>query len=135
MAVPSANRLRVVIVDDDPDAVTTLMTLLLHEGHMPFALFRAKNVVRTVQDTDPDVVLLDIGLPDGSGYAIAEEIRRACGPARPMVIAITGTYREPLHDRLSRLAGCDHFLTKPFGFDQLLRLFAPLALPHAARPG
>lgn len=127
----ASRKLRIIIVDDERDTVLTLMTLLRDEGHETWGLHLAKDVMRGVKDYDPDVVLLDIALPDGSGYAIAEEIRRVCGSKRPMVIALTGLYKRPPHDRLSRIVGCDHFLTKPFEIDQLLKLIEPLTLPSA----
>jgi DNA-binding response OmpR family regulator len=122
--------LRILIVDDERDAVLTLMTLLRDEGHDVRGLYRAKEVAAAVKDFDPDVVLLDIALPDGSGYALAEDIRRRSGTERPLLIALTGIYKRPPHDQLSRIVGCDHFLTKPFAIAELLGLIAPLKLPN-----
>lgn len=127
--------LRIIVVDDEQDTVLTLTTLLRDEGHEVWSCGRAKDVLGAVQDHDPDVVLLDIALPDGSGYAVAEEIRRRSGGAkRPLLIALTGLYKRPPHDRLSRIVGCDHFLTKPFQIDELLTLIAPLGRPGAEGP-
>jgi DNA-binding response OmpR family regulator len=130
----AARPLRIMVVDDEPDTVVTLVTLLRDEGHDVHALYRAKDVVRSVDEYDPDVVLLDIALPDGSGYAVAEEVRRRRGPKRPLMIAVTGLYKRPPHDRLSRIVGCDHFLTKPFEINELLQLLAPLSAPSAEGP-
>jgi len=130
---PSLTRsLRILIVDDEHDAVLMLMTLLRDEGHDVRGLYRAKEVAVAVKEFDPDVVLLDIALPDGSGYALAEDIRRRSGSKRPLLIALTGIYKRPPHDHLSRIVGCDHFLTKPFPIDDLLKLIAPLTLPDGA---
>jgi two-component system OmpR family response regulator len=123
-----------MVVDDEPDTVVTLVTLLRDEGHDVHALYRARDVVRSVEEYDPDVVLLDIALPDGSGYAVAEEVRRRRGAKRPLMIAVTGLYKRPPHDRLSRIVGCDHFLTKPFEIGELLQLIAPLSRPSAEGP-
>lgn len=122
-------RLRIVVVDDDHDTVITLLTLLRDEGHEAWGYYRAKEVMRGVEEHAPDVVIIDIGLPDGSGYAVAEDIRRRYGSKRPLLIALTGLYKRPPHDRLSRIVGCDHFLTKPFQIEELLALIAPLTLP------
>ena len=126
--------LRILVVDDERDAVLTLMTLLRDEGHDVRGLCRAKEVPAVVHEFDPDVVLLDIALPDGSGYALAEDIRRRSGGKRPMLIALTGIYTRAPHDHLSRVVGCDHFLTKPFAIADLLKLISPLTLPTGA-PG
>ena len=125
-------KLRIVVVDDDRDAVTMLSTLLQDEGHVVKGVYRAHDVMSAVKDFNPDVVLLDIALPDGSGYALAEQIRRRYGDKRPMLIALTGVYARPPHDRLHRIVGCDHFLTKPFEIDQLLELIAPLTLARTS---
>ena len=103
-----------MVVDDERDTVLTLTALLQDEGHMVEGVYRARDVKEAVKRFDPDVVLLDIALPDGSGYKVAEDIRRRHGPQRPP------------HDQLSRIVGCDHFLIKPFEIDELLGLIAPL---------
>ena len=133
-SVPVARRLRILIVDDERDTVLTLMTLLRDEGHDVQGLYRAKEVLGVVKEFDPDVVLLDIALPDGSGYALAEDIRRRGKGKRPLLIALTGIYKRPPHDQLSRIVGCDYFLTKPFDIAELLKLIAPLTSPSGA-PG
>ena len=130
----TARPLRILVVDDEPDTVVTLVTLLRDEGHDVHALYRAKDVVPSVDEYDPDVMLLDIALPDGSGYAVAEEVRRRRGAKRPLMIAVTGLYKRPPHDRLSRIVGCDHFHTKPFEINELLQLIAPLSRPSAEGP-
>jgi DNA-binding response OmpR family regulator len=127
-----ARKLRILIVDDERDTVLTLTTLLRDEGHDVHGMYRAKDVLAAVKELDPDVVLLDIALPDGSGYALAEDIRRRGRSQRPMLIALTGIYKRAPHDQLSRIVGCDHFLTKPFDIAELLKLIAPLTLANRA---
>ena len=129
-----SRKLRILVVDDDRDMVLTLATLLRDEGHLVEGVYRAQEVMPTVKKFDPDVVLVDIALPDGSGYAIAEHIRRRAGRERPMIISLTGIYKRPPHDQLSRVVGCDHFLTKPFEIDQLLKLIAPLTVESGPAP-
>ena len=126
--------LRILVVDDERDTVLTLTTILEHEGHEVRGLSRAQDAILAAEEFDPDVVLIDIALPDGSGYAVAERIRRRCGPGRPMIIAITGIYNRPPHDHLSHVVGCDHFLTKPVAIDEMLGLIAPLTLESAPAP-
>jgi DNA-binding response OmpR family regulator len=130
----SAKHLRIVVVDDERDMVTTLSALLTDEGHTVQGLYRAQEVMSTVKEFDPDVVMLDIALPDGSGYALAEQIRRRYGGTRPLLIALTGVYGRPPHDKLYRIVGCDHFLTKPFALDEVLRLLEPLTLESGPTP-
>jgi DNA-binding response OmpR family regulator len=128
-----SRRLRILVVDDDRDMVLTLATLLRDEGHQVEEAYTAQAVMPAVKKFDPHVMLVDIALPDGSGYAIAEHIRRRSGP-QPLLIALTGVYNRPPHDRLSRVVGCDYFLTKPFDINQLLKLIAPLTLESGPSP-
>ena len=129
-----SRKLRILIVDDERDMVVTLAALLRDEGHVVDGAYSAQDALTTVKQFDPDVVLLDIALPDGSGYSVAEHIRRRYGDKRPMLIALTGVYARPPHDRLHRIVGCDHFLTKPFAIDEVLRLIAPLTLESGPTP-
>lgn len=117
-----------MVVDDDRDAVTTLKTILGDEGHEVWGVYRAGDVTLGVEHFHPDVVLLDIGFPDGSGYALAQDIRTLCGRTRPMLIALTGLYREGPDKSFSKAIGFDHFVTKPYDVAQLLQLIQPLAL-------
>ena len=123
-----ARRLRIMIVDDDRDAVATLRTIFTDEGHEAWGVYRAGDVKLAMDHFDPDVVLLDIGLPDGSGYALAHDIRAERGPVRPMLIALTGLYMEGPDKSMSKAVGFDHYLTKPYSIDQLLDVIRPLAM-------
>jgi DNA-binding response OmpR family regulator len=120
--------LRIMVVDDDRDMVLTLKTILRDEGHEVWGVYRAGDVQLGVKHFDPDVLMLDIALPDGSGYALADSIRAQCGRDRPMIIALTGLYREGPDKSISKSIGIDHFLTKPFATDRLLELITPLTL-------
>jgi DNA-binding response OmpR family regulator len=117
-----------MIVDDDRDTVATLRTIFTDEGHEAWGVYRAGDVKLAIEHFDPDVVLLDIGLPDGSGYALAPEIRAERGPVRPMLIALTGLYMEGPDKSMSKAVGFDHYLTKPYLIDRLLELIRPLAM-------
>ena len=122
-------RLRIIVADDDRDQVLTLEALLRDEGHEVRALHRGKDVVRTVAEFGADVVVVDIKLPDASGFEIAEQIRKQHGEARPLLIAISGVYKKAPDRILAEIVGFDHLLTKPFEFDALLKLVEPLTRP------
>ena len=116
-----------MIVDDDRDTVATLRTIFADEGHEAWGVYRAGDVSLAVEHFDPDVVLLDIALPDGSGYALAQDIRSKRGP-RPMLIALTGLYKAGPDKSMSKAVGFDHYVTKPYVIDHLLELIRPLAM-------
>jgi CheY-like chemotaxis protein len=116
-------RLRVIVADDDRDAVMTLATILQHEGHEVREVYRGSEVLRMVRDFDPDVALIDIGMPGMTGYDVAREIRQIFGRQRPVLVAVTGWKKAS--DRIAaQIAGFDHHLAKPFEPETLLGLLA-----------
>ena len=116
-------QLRVVVADDDRDAVLTLATVLEHEGHEVREVYRGSEVLRLVRDFDPDVALIDISMPGMTGYDVAREIRQLFGARRPTLIAVTG-WKKTSDKILAQIAGFDHHLAKPFETDALLALLA-----------
>jgi CheY-like chemotaxis protein len=124
---PRPRQLRVLVVDDDRDSVLTLMALLRDEGYDAKGAYTAKDALKSLQGFDPDAVLLDISLPDMSGWDVAREIRQICGDRRPLLVAVTGAYKMSADRVLAQMAGFNEYVTKPYDPDQLLRLIAPLA--------
>jgi CheY-like chemotaxis protein len=123
---PAKRRLRIVVADDDRDAVLTISTLLQHAGHEVREVYRGSEVLHMVRDFDPDVALIDIGMPGMTGYDVAREIRQLFGRGRPTLIAVTGWKKSS--DRIAaQLAGFDHHLAKPFEIDALLALLGEVA--------
>ena len=116
-------RLRIVVADDDRDAVLTLATVLEHEGHEVREVYRGSEVLRMVREFDPDVALIDISMPGMTGYDVAREIRQLFGQHRPKLIAVTG-WKKTSDKLLAQIAGFDHHLAKPFEPDSLLALLA-----------
>lgn len=76
--------LRIVVADDDRDSVLTLM-LLREEGHEVRGVYSSRQVMGHVIDFDPDVVLLDIAMPELSGWEVARTIRARRGADRPLL--------------------------------------------------
>lgn len=123
--------LRIIVADDERDTVLTLMMILRDEGHDVRSADNGPRVCRLVQDFDPDAVVLDIGLPEMSGWQVAQQIRERAGERKPFLIAITGRYKQGADKILAELSGFDHYLVKPFDPAALLALLAPLTLPNA----
>ena len=121
------DRVRVLVVDDHPDTTEILGILFEMLGHDVRTLQRGREVVRATREFDPDVVLLDLGLPDLSGYEVIRAIRQA-GGRRRFIAAATGWQAKEHHDR-SRAAGFDHFLVKPIDLAKVRQL---LVLSEAA---
>ena len=123
--------LRILVADDERDQVATLAMLLADEGHEVREVYRGSEVLRVVRDFDPDVALIDIGMPGMTGYDVAREVRNVFGGTRPLLIAITG-WKQSSDRILARLAGFDHHLAKPYAPRALIDLIEPLASGRAA---
>ena len=102
---------RVLVVDDHPDTTEILATLFELLGHETRTLDRGREVLRLSREFDPDLVLLDLGLPDITGYEVVHALRHAGG--RQRFIAATTGWSPREHLPRSRAAGFDHFLQKP----------------------
>ena len=122
----AARSLRIIVADDERDTVLTLTMILRDEGHDVQGVHNGSRVLPLVREFDPDVVLLDIALPDKSGFEIAEEIRKRPRGQRVLMIGISGQYKQASDRILAGLKGFDHYLVKPFAPAALLQLLAPL---------
>jgi len=128
----SAQRaLRILVADDDRDSVLTLLMLLRDEGHDVRGVYSGRQVMGQVLDFDPDAVLLDIAMPDLSGWEVARTIRARRGAERPLLIGISGEYKQGADKVLAQILGFDHYLVKPYAPADLLALLAPLRDPSA----
>jgi PAS domain S-box-containing protein len=112
---PSASSVvpkRILVVDDNVDAATTLQLLLKSLGHEACAVFDGQQALSTALEFRPDVVLLDIGMPGLDGYEVARRLR-ALKRVEPLrIIAVTGWGQEADRTR-AREAGFDVHLVKP----------------------
>jgi DNA-binding response OmpR family regulator len=119
-AGPPKGRLRVLIVDDDRDSLLTLGELLRDEGMEVHMLRRGEGVPAAVEQFVPDIVLLDIGLPDRSGFDIAEELSQRHAARAPLLIAVTG-YSSEAERAMAKESGFHHFIAKPYDPKALVR--------------
>ena len=118
----SPRSLRILVADDEPDSVAALKLLLNDEGHDVVGLSKGAEVLRMIEEFKPDAVVLDIAMPDLSGYEIAKEIRKRYGVITPLLIAITGRYKQASDRMLGQIVGFDHYLLKPYQPGELLAL-------------
>lgn len=105
--------------------------LLRTEGFEVKGVHRGVQVLDSLRAFDPDVVLIDIAMPDLSGFDVARAVREVCGGDRPTLIAISGRFKQGADRILSQLAGFNHHLGKPYDGQALLGL---LARSKAAEP-
>jgi PAS domain S-box-containing protein len=113
----------VLVVDDNVDAAEMLAMFLHMSGCAARTVHGAHAALELLETFRPQVALLDIGLPDLTGYELARRIRALPGGADILLIAATGWGQE--NDRqLAFEAGFDHHLTKPIDFERLRALLA-----------
>jgi CheY-like chemotaxis protein len=114
----AAAPLRVLIVEDQRDIGATTQALLEAWGHQVHVAHDGREGIALATSLRPDIVLLDIGLPDIDGYGVAERIRDELGAARPRLVAVTGFGQ--VRDRArAQEAGFDEHLVKPAQPDAL----------------
>jgi PAS domain S-box-containing protein len=113
---------RILVVEDNADARELLRLGLELQGQHVAVAADGTEGVSLATARQPDVVLIDIGLPGLDGYEVACRIREELGSG-PLLVALTG-YGEPEDRRRSREAGFDAHLTKPVTVEQILRLLA-----------
>jgi two-component system, OmpR family, response regulator len=117
-AAKATRTLRVLVADDDADTVATLLVLLRDEGYEVRGLSTGRHVIGAILDFAPDVVILDINLPDLSGWEVARRIRERPG-SQPLLIGISGEYKKGSDKVLARISGFDHYLVKPYDLQML----------------
>jgi CheY-like chemotaxis protein len=123
-AAPVSPR-RILIVDDNRDSAESLATLLSLTGNQTRTAFDGLEAVEAAKAFQPDLVLLDIGLPKLNGYEACRRIREQAWSNRIMLVALTGWGQEEDRSRASD-AGFDGYLVKPVAYAALKKLLASL---------
>jgi signal transduction histidine kinase/CheY-like chemotaxis protein len=113
-----AQPLRVMVVDDNQDAAQMLATLLEVQGHAVSVEYDGRGALLRARLERPQVMLLDIGLPDTDGYALARQLRALPELRGVTLVALTG-YGQNEDRRLAEEAGFDHHLVKPADLAQV----------------
>jgi CheY-like chemotaxis protein len=116
--------LRVLAVDDDPDTAASTALLLTVWGHEVRTARDGTAAVRAAAHFRPDVVFLDLGLPDMDGCEVARQIQRQAEKP-PVIICLSGSGRDEDRCR-SQQAGCEHHVLKPADPEELKRLLGQL---------
>jgi PAS domain S-box-containing protein len=119
--VENVNTRRVLIVDDNQDAADSLAVVLRFEGHETSVAYSAQAAIEAVSSSQPEFVLLDIGLPNMDGYEVARRIRSSGAPAR--IIALTG-YGQLEDRQRSAAAGFAAHLVKPVDIAMLVSMLS-----------
>lgn len=113
---------KILVVDDNAASAQTMAMLLQMAGHNVVVAETGGGAIQECARFAPDVVLLDIGLPDINGHEVAKRIRQHFGSTAPLLVAVTGWEREDMHPGCGDCIEFDLFLTKPVNYDDLERL-------------
>lgn len=110
---------KILLVDDNVAAAQTMAMLIGMNGYEVVVAEDGASALREFERMSPDIVLLDIGLPDINGHEVAKRIRASSGTSSPILVAVTGWEREDMHSGGGDCTEFDFFLTKPVNFDDL----------------
>ncbi len=116
----SGGRARIMVVDDDQDVLIVLAHYLRREGFQPIEAASGRECLRAARDHPPDLVLLDVMMPEMDGFAVAKALRN--NPATAEIPVIMVTARDDISARAEGIkVGVSEFLTKPVQRQQLAR--------------
>ena len=118
---------RILVVDDNEDSAESLTILLSLAGHETHTAYDGLEAIEAAETFQPDVILLDIGLPKLNGFEVARKIREQPWGQAMVLVALTGWGQEEDRHR-SREAGFNHHLTKPVDPLALTNLLAHSSL-------
>jgi two-component system KDP operon response regulator KdpE len=120
---------RILVVEDEPQMRKFIRASLTSHGYRIVEAERASEALMLATSHNPELILLDLGLPDGDGISLTKQMREW---SRVPIIVISARGRED--DKVAALdAGADDYLTKPFGVNELLARMR-VALRHASAP-
>ena len=119
MHTDPSSRPPILVVDDDPALAAVMVDLLELAGHRGVAAGSAAAALEAARSEVPLLVVLDIKLPDRSGYEALQELRAELGERLP-VLFVSGVRVEPYDRAAGLLVGGDDYLVKPFAADEFL---------------
>ncbi len=125
-AKATGSSLRVLVVDDNVDTTESLEMLLRDSGYDVRTAPDGPTALATALDYQPNVAMLDIGLPGLDGFEVAKRLRQQPLLQKVVLIAMTG-YGKDSDRQLAQEAGFDHYLVKPARFEQLQKILASVS--------
>lgn len=125
--------MRILVVEDERELARHIVRALTRHGHSPEARHDGASGLQAAADITPDLIVLDLNLPDLDGLSVLARLRQDSCPARVLIL----TARGEVEDRVKGLkAGADDYLAKPFSMDELVARIEALgrrgATPTAA---
>ena len=110
----------ILYVEDNPDNRLLVKRILMAENYKLLEAMNAAQAINLLETTTPDLILMDINMPDMDGYTLTTKIRSMPGLARVPILALTANVMRGDKEKTLE-AGCDGYIQKPLDVDQLVR--------------
>lgn len=128
MTPDSAKRTCVLVVDDQHDAADTVATLLSLMGYEARTAYSGHEALQRFNEFKPQVVLMDLGMPEMSGFEAAARIRLMPQGTETTIVALTA-WGDEMNRRISHEASIDYHLVKPAAFETLQEVLGRIGSP------
>ena len=118
--LPNEEKGTILYVEDNPDNRMLVRRILLSEDYGLLEATNAAEALETLKTAKPDLILMDINMPDMDGYTLTAKIKAMPGFERIPILALTANVMRGDKEKVLE-AGCDGYIQKPIDFDELLR--------------
>ncbi len=118
--MPSENKGTILYVEDNIDNRTLVRRILLSEDYGLIEAVNAAECLKVLENTKPDLILMDINMPDMDGYTLTAKIKTTPGFERVPILALTANVMRGDKEKTLE-AGCDGYIQKPLDIDQLIK--------------
>jgi len=110
----------ILYVEDNPDNRMLVRRILLSEDYSLLEATNASEALEVLKTNKPDLILMDINMPDVDGYTLTAQIKKIPGFERVPILALTANVMRGDKEKVLE-AGCDGYIQKPLDFDELLK--------------
>src|SRR5690606_30401235 len=131
--LPALERQRMLVVDDNHDAADSLSVLLASMGAEVRTAYDGRSALLLLDELQPQIVFLDIGMPEMDGFEVARRMRLRQAGDQILLVAVTG-WGQPADRQRAREAGFDRHLVKPATYDDLRQVLEAEPEPSTLTP-
>ena len=118
--LPTEEKGTVLYVEDNPDNRMLVRRILLSEDYNLLEAVNAAEALEVLKTAKPDLILMDINMPDMDGYTLTAKIKKMPGFEKLPILALTANVMRGDKEKVLE-AGCDGYIQKPIDFDDLLK--------------
>jgi CheY-like chemotaxis protein len=123
----------ILVVEDNAENLALIDYLLTHYGYSPTLATNGPDGIRIAAETRPDLILLDIRMPDTDGYEVAAAIRNTPALERTRIVAVTASAMVGDRERIAA-AGFDGYVQKPIDPETFIDALKPFLSEHPGTP-